>query len=96
MSSYEDNRRAILHCCFSQTKDDIIENAVKWIAALKCEPIVVNPAPSPIDPGFYKPFPPITTSPGTAPLDGKTVLCTTTSKDLKNSQNLNIIEGRKD
>lgn len=63
MNSYEENVRAILQCCFSQSKDELIETAVKAIVALKSEPIVVNPTPNPIDPGFYHPFPPITTSP---------------------------------
>lgn len=63
MNSYEQNVRAILQCCFSQSKDELIETAVKAIVALKTEPIVVNPAPNPIDPGFFQPFPPITTSP---------------------------------
>ena len=67
MLSFEENVRAILECCFSQSKDEIIENAVKCIVALKCEPVVVNPAPNPIDPGFYRPFTPITTSPVTIP-----------------------------
>lgn len=67
MNSYEENVRAILQCCFSQSKDEIIENAVKCIVALKREPIVVNPVPNSIDPEFFQPFPPITTSPAIIP-----------------------------
>ena len=63
MNSYEENVRAILQCCFSQSKDELIETAVKAIVALKSKPIVVNPAPNPIDPGFYQPYPPPTISP---------------------------------
>lgn len=41
--SYEENVRAILQACFSQSKDEVIENAVKLIVSLKQEPIVINP-----------------------------------------------------
>lgn len=87
MSSYEENVRAILECCFSQSKDEIIENAVKAIVALKCEPIVVNPAPNPIDPGFYQPFPPITTTPVNTPITHPIITCETSIEDLKKGKN---------
>ncbi len=77
MLSFEENVRAILECCFSQSKDEIIDNAVKCIVALKCEPIVVNPAPNPIDPGFYQPFPPITTTPAKVPIGHPIITCET-------------------
>ena len=41
--SYEENVRAVLRCCFSGFKDEIIETAVKGIMALKQESIVINP-----------------------------------------------------
>lgn len=75
MNSYEENVRAILQCCFSQSKDELIENAVKAIIALKYEPIVVNPAPNPIDPGFFQPFPPITTTPAKVPIGHPIITC---------------------
>ena len=90
--SYEENVRAILECCFSQSKDEIIENAVKCIVALKCEPIVVNPTPNPIDPGFYRPFPPITTTPGDVPISAPVITCTATAEDWKKLQNPDTIE----
>lgn len=95
MNSYEDNVRAILQCCFSQSKDEIIENAVRAIVALKGEPIVVNPAPSPIDPGFYRPFPPITTTPTEMPIGAPVITCTTATEDLKKSQSSDIINKEK-
>jgi hypothetical protein len=87
MCSYEENVRAILQCCFSQSKDEIIENAVKAIVALKSEPILVNPAPNPIDPGFYQPFPPITTTPATMPITHPIITCETSIEDLKKGKN---------
>lgn len=51
--SYEENVRAVLQACFSQSKDEIIEVAVKAIIALKQESIVINPI-NPITP----PMPP--------------------------------------
>lgn len=42
---YEDNVRAILQSCFSQSKDEIIEVAVKAIMAI--EPPFPNPRPNP-------------------------------------------------
>lgn len=91
MLDYENNVRAILQCCFSQSKDEIIESAVKAIVALKCEPIVVNPAPSPIDPGFYRPFPPITTTPTVMPINAPVITCTMATEDLKDIKNSDII-----
>ena len=87
MLDYENNVRAILQCCFSQSKDEIIESAVRAIVALKCEP-VINPMPNPIDPGFYRPFPPITTSPAIVPLTSTpTITCEMTAEDLKKDKN---------
>jgi len=40
---YEDNVRAILQCCFSQSKDEVIETAVKAIVALKSDPVFIPP-----------------------------------------------------
>lgn len=51
--NYEENVRAILQACFSQSKDELIETAVKAIVSLKQEPIVINP----IDPNPFKPCP---------------------------------------
>lgn len=62
--SYEENIRAILQCCFSQSKDEIIEIAVKAIAALKVGPVVVDPVSTPtypIYPYYTTPDTPITT-----------------------------------
>jgi hypothetical protein len=62
--NYEESVRAILKCCFSQSKDEIIENAVKAIIALKSEPIIVNPTTTPtypIMPYYTTPDTPITT-----------------------------------
>ena len=64
--NYEENVRAILQCCFSQSKDELIETAVKAIVALKQEPIVINPtspivAPQPLE--VPAPYYPITTTP---------------------------------
>ena len=64
--SYEENIRAILQCCFSQSKDEIIEIAVKAIAALKVGPVVVDPVTTPtypIMPYYTTPNTPITTTP---------------------------------
>ena len=90
MNSYEENVRAILQCCFSQSKDVIIESAVRAIVALKSEPIIVNPAPNPIDPGIYRPFPPITTTPIDVP-NTPIITCTGTAEDLKYIKNSDII-----
>ena len=95
MLNYEENVRAILQCCFSQSKDEIIESAVKAIVALRCEPIVVNPAPNPIDPGFYRPFPPITTTPAEMPIGTPVITCTTATEDLKYNKNSDIINKEK-
>lgn len=43
MLSYEENVRAILECCFSQSKDELIDCAVKSIMAIKQEPVIINP-----------------------------------------------------
>jgi hypothetical protein len=95
MLSFEENVRTILQCCFSQSKDEIIENAVKCIVALKCEPIVVNPALNPIDPEFYQSFPPITTTPAEVPITTPVITCTASAEDLKKLQNPNIINKEK-
>lgn len=41
--SYEENVRAILQCCFSQSKDEVIESAVKAIVALKPNSVFIPP-----------------------------------------------------
>lgn len=48
--TYEENVRAILQCCFSGYKDEIIETAVKGIIALKQDSIVINPITTPTYP----------------------------------------------
>lgn len=66
MNSYEENVRAILRCCFAGYKDELIENAVRAIVALKQEPVVVNPITTPtypIMPYYTTPDTPITTTP---------------------------------
>jgi hypothetical protein len=66
MNSYEENVRAILQCCFSQSKDELIETAVKAIVAIKPEPITINPVnPITVPQPQVVPLPytPITTSP---------------------------------
>lgn len=66
MNSYEENVRAILRCCFTGYKDELIENAVRAIVALKQEPVVVNPITTPtypIRPYYITPDTPITTTP---------------------------------
>lgn len=86
--SYEENVRAILQCCFSQSREDLIETAVKAIVALKPEPVVVNP----VNPGItlpYHPCPDIT-SPNITPYSPY-ITCAETTKDLKKNQNPNII-----
>lgn len=73
--SYEENVRAILQCCFSESKDEIIDRAVKCIMALKQEPVVVNPISPAIIPQpqvVPLPYHPITTTP--------TVICNDTDK----------------
>ena len=65
MLSYEENVRAILQCCFSESKDEIIDRAVKCIMALKQDSVVVNPiSPAIIPQPQVVPLPyyPITTS----------------------------------
>ena len=75
--SYEENVRAILQCCFSQSKDEIIENAVKAIVALKQEPVVINPI-SPV----YPVYPYIYTT--DTPLENFTII---TCENSTNSEN---------
>lgn len=60
MFSYEENVRAILQCFFSQSKDELIEGAVKSIMAIKQEPVVVNPINPTTVPLPYYPYPNIT------------------------------------
>ena len=67
MNSYEENVKAILQCCFSQSKEELIENAVKAIMALKQESITINPV-NPVDTPYIpvisipsNPFPTIPT-----------------------------------
>ena len=75
--SYEENVRAILQCCFSGYKDEIIETAVKGIMALKQEPIVVNP----VDPNPFKPCPmPYYTTPNTPTITPGVITCENSTK----------------
>ena len=48
MFSYEENVRAILECFFSQSKDELIDGAVKAIMNIKQEPVVTNPIVVPL------------------------------------------------
>ena len=80
MNSYEENVRAILQCCFSQSKDEIIENAVKAIVALKQEPVVINPI-SPVNPIY--PYNPIFYTIDT-PLENYTIVTCENSTELEN------------
>lgn len=81
MLSYEENVRAILECCFSQSKDELIDCAVKSIMAIKQEPVIINPVNPTIVP---LPYP----NPIVAPV----ITCTATTEDLKKFQNSNIIK----
>lgn len=84
--SYEENVRAILRCCFAGYKDELIENAVRAIVALKQEPIVVNPI-SPIYPTY-----PYYTINSDGEIDiTPYITCSGTVEDLKNSQNFDIM-----
>ena len=99
--TYEENVRAILECCFSESKDEIIDRAVKCIMAIKPEPVTI-PTPNPTELP-YRPFvTPYYTDPNSPPSPlGPTIYCKTSPaivncEDLKNSQSSNIIEGTKD
>lgn len=81
MLSYEENVRAILECCFSQSKDELIDCAVKSIMAIKPGPVVINPAGPEVVP---LPYP----NPIVAPV----ITWTATTEDLKKFQNSNIIK----
>ena len=48
--SYEENVRAILQCCFSQSKDELIEAAVSAILALKPSPVFIPQPQTPLRP----------------------------------------------
>lgn len=48
--SYEENVRAILQCCFSQSKDELIEAAVSAILALKPNPVFIPQPQTPLRP----------------------------------------------
>jgi len=48
--SYEENVRAILQCCFSQSKDEVIESAVKAIVALKPDSVFIPQPQTPLTP----------------------------------------------
>ena len=70
MFSYEENVRAILQCFFSQSKDELIEGAVKSIMAIKQEPAIIyptNPIAVPQPQVVPLPYTPITTTPATIP-----------------------------
>jgi hypothetical protein len=84
--SYEESVRAILQCCFSQSKDELIESAVKAIVALKQEPIVVNPITTPT-----YPIMPYYTTPDITPNVTPHITCTGVTEDLKNSSKSGII-----
>ena len=78
MNSYEENVRAILQCCFSQSKDELIETAVKAIIALKQDSIIINPANPIVTPQpqvVPLPYTPITTTP--------VITCTDTDRKLE-------------
>lgn len=70
--SYEENVRAILQACFSQSKDELIETAVKAIVSLKQEPVVVNPI-SPINPTY--PYNPVIYTDKTYRIDTTKITC---------------------
>lgn len=75
--SYEENVRAILQACFSQSKDELIETAVKGIVALKQEPIVINPS----DPNPFKPCSmPYYTTPLTSSITPGVITCENSTK----------------
>ena len=95
--NYEENVRAILQCCFSGFKDEIIENAVKCIVALKCEPVVIKPIDTtPVTPVMPAPMPiiPTPTYPQ-YPYGTPVITCTATAEDLKKLQNSDIINKEK-
>ena len=76
--SYEENVRAILQCCFSQSKDEIIETAVKAIVALKQDSITINPANPIVTPQpqvVPLPYTPITTTPLTPVINSPIITC---------------------
>lgn len=74
--TYAQNVRAILECCFSQSKDEIITTATNAIVALRPEPIVVSPTTTPT-----YPITPYYTAPDTIPLTTPVITCET--KDSK-------------
>lgn len=80
MNSYEENVRAILQCCFSGYKDEIIETAVKAIVSLKQEPVVINPI-NPINPVY--PYNPVIYSDKTYRIDPTKITC----ENSTNSEN---------
>lgn len=78
--SYEENVRAILQCCFSGYKDEIIETAVKAIMALKQEPIITNPI-YPTNPLY--PYNPVIYTDKTYKIDSTKITC----ENSTNSEN---------
>lgn len=86
--TYAQNVRAILECCFSQSKEEIITTATNAILALKSEPVVVDPITTPT----YPTYPYYTINTGREKFDiTPHITCTGTAEDLKNSQNSDIV-----
>lgn len=78
--SYEENVRAILQACFYQSKDEVIENAVKLIVSLKQEPIMINPI-NPVTPTY--PYNPVIYTDKTYRIDPTKITC----ENSTNSEN---------
>ena len=88
--TYEENVRAIPHCCFSESKDELIEIAVKSIMAIKPEPptnpVPVSPIPNPVELPYRPYVTPYYTDPNLSPYPlGPTITCNENSifGDLK-------------
>ena len=89
--TYEENVRAILECCFSQSKDEIIDKAVSAIVAIKPEPVTI---PVPVSPNSvelpYRPFvTPYYTDPNLSPNPLGPVITCNEKNTLGDSKNGN-------
>lgn len=91
--TYEENVRLILECCFSQSKDEIIDKAVSAIIAIKPEPVTI---PVPISPTSnpvelpYRPFvTPYYTDPSLSPNPVGPVITCNKKNTLGDSNNGN-------